>query len=375
MSRAMRLTVVSRATVGVSAAVFLCVALTAQAVPSLTASSSLAGTISASVGSPSDTGASDVTNLGSGGWAVQSSAVATQTGAQISTPGFDISTWLPVANDDAGAPGTEIEALAQNGECPGNTALQPVNQGASGASSVFFSANMQSCYGFMSKVGADTVAQFSVPWWWRTDFTSNLQTGQVATLVINGVVGSASVWVNGHQVATSSTVTGAYTRFSFGVTSLIQPEQRPHHQRRLRDHAELGADHRAEPAQPPERVQLPVERPGPDRAAGVGLADRARPGGLPGPRHLLGRVPQQPAARRVRAEGGPLRLGAAQLLVRHHALRQQRLHPDQRRRFLGLRQRAERGRYRPDPGLAEPGSCPPATCPACGRTASSTSTT
>jgi exo-1,4-beta-D-glucosaminidase len=177
----------------------------------------------AGLASPAGTGASDVANLGSAGWEVQSSAVATQTGAQISTPGFSTSTWLPVSNDDAGAPGTEIEALAQNGKCPGDTALQPVNQGTSGASSVFFSTNMQSCYGFMSKIGADTVAEFSVPWWWRTDFTPNLAAGQTATLIVNGVVGSANVWVNGQQVATSSTVTGAYTRFTFNISSLVRP--------------------------------------------------------------------------------------------------------------------------------------------------------
>ena len=171
--------------------------------------------------SPSDTGASDISNLGGGGWTVQSSAVATQSGAQISTPGFNTSTWLPVANDDAGAPGTEIEALAQNGKCPGDTALQPVNQDTSGPSSVFFSANMQVCYGSMSKIGPDTVSQFSVPWWWRTDFTPNLQAGQVATLIVNGVVGSANVWVNGTEVATSATVTGAYTRFTFNLTNLV----------------------------------------------------------------------------------------------------------------------------------------------------------
>ena len=173
--------------------------------------------------SPADTGASDVSDLGGAGWEVQSSAVATQTGAQISTPGFSTSTWLPVASDDAGAPGTEIEALAQNGKCPGDTALQPVNQGSSSPSSVFFSTNMRSCYGFMSKIGADTVAQFSVPWWWRTDFTPNLAPGQVATLIVNGVIGSANVWVNGQQVATSSTVAGAYTRFSFNITGLVRP--------------------------------------------------------------------------------------------------------------------------------------------------------
>ncbi|HEV2378137.1 MAG TPA: beta-mannosidase [Streptosporangiaceae bacterium] len=171
--------------------------------------------------SPADTGASDITDLGSGGWEVQSSAVATQTGAQISTPGFSTSTWLPVTNDDAGAPGTEIEALAQNGKCPGDTALQPVNQGENSPSGVFFSNNMQNCYGFESSIGADTVAEFNVPWWWRTDFTPGLVAGQVATLIVNGVIGSANVWVDGHEVATSTTVTGAYTRFTFNVTGLL----------------------------------------------------------------------------------------------------------------------------------------------------------
>jgi exo-1,4-beta-D-glucosaminidase len=173
--------------------------------------------------SPAATGATDISNLGSSGWEVQSSAVATQTGAQISTPGFSTSTWLPVSNDDAGAPGTEIEALLQNGKCPGDVALQPVNQSTSSPNSVFFSNNMQSCFGSMSKIGPDTVSEFDVPWWWRTDFTPNLQAGQVASLIINGVVGSASVWVNGSEVATSATVTGDYTRFTFNITSLALP--------------------------------------------------------------------------------------------------------------------------------------------------------
>jgi exo-1,4-beta-D-glucosaminidase len=168
------------------------------------------------------TGASDITDLGVNGWAVQSSAVATQTGAQISTPGFGTSTWLPVSNDDAGAPGTEIEALVQNGKCPGDTALQPVNQNVDGPGSIYFSGNLKSCYGSMSAVGADTVAAFDVPWWWRTDFTAGLSTGQVATLIVNGVIGSANVWVNGTEVSTSATVTGAYTTFSFNVTKLVK---------------------------------------------------------------------------------------------------------------------------------------------------------
>ncbi len=192
-------------------------AITAYAGPSRTAAPTRA---TALIAAPS-TGASDITDLGATGWSVLSSANTSATGAQISAPGFNTSTWLPVANDDAGAPGTEVEALAANGMCPGDTALQSVNQSDSSPNSVFFSNNIQSCYGFMSKIGADTVAKFSVPWWWRTDFTPNLAAGQTAKLVVNGVIGSANVWVNGTEVATSSTVTGDYTEFTFNISSLV----------------------------------------------------------------------------------------------------------------------------------------------------------
>jgi exo-1,4-beta-D-glucosaminidase len=185
-------------------------------------SSTQAAVLAVAASSPAATGATDISSLGSSGWEVQSSAVATQTGAQISTPGFNTSSWLPVSNDDAGAPGTEIEALAQNGRCPGDTALQPVNQNSGGTNSVFYSSNMQLCYGSMSKIGPDSVSEFSVPWWWRADFTPNLQSGQVASLIVNGVIGSANVWVNGTEVATSATVTGDYTRFAFNITSLVR---------------------------------------------------------------------------------------------------------------------------------------------------------
>ncbi len=151
------------------------------------------------------TGSTALSDLGSGGWKVLTSATATQTGAQISTPGFATTGWLSVANDDAGAPGTEVEALLQNGACP----------------NVFFSTNMKTCFGYMKTIGRDTIKQFGVPWWFRTDFTPGLQTGQQATLIVNGVVGAADVWVNGHEVATSATVTGAYTRFGFDITGLM----------------------------------------------------------------------------------------------------------------------------------------------------------
>ncbi len=144
--------------------------------------------------------------LGLEGWRVQSGALAPQGGAQISTPGFDASSWIAVTPDDAGAPGTEIAALLQSGECP----------------SVFYSEELRRCFGYMSRIGRVTVPRFAVPWWWRTDFTAALAAGQRAELVINGVVGAASVWLNGHAVARRRTVQGAYARYAFDVTSLLR---------------------------------------------------------------------------------------------------------------------------------------------------------
>jgi exo-1,4-beta-D-glucosaminidase len=146
---------------------------------------------------------SAVTDLGAtAGWKVLTSATATQTGAQISAPGFSTSGWLTVANDGGGAPGTEISALLQNGTCP----------------NVFFSANMKTCFGQMTKIGADTLAQFSVPWWYRTDFPAP-SAGADTKLVLNGVIGQADVWVDGKQVA--SLATGAYAKNVYDISSLL----------------------------------------------------------------------------------------------------------------------------------------------------------
>jgi exo-1,4-beta-D-glucosaminidase len=195
----------------------------AQASPAATVSWVVRSATSKPLPTPGGTGASDVTDLGAGGWQVASSATATQPGAQISMPSFDARSWLRVANDSAGAPGTEVEALLQNGRCPGDPGLQPVNRSSDSPHSVFFSDNMRKCYGYENQIGADTVPLFRVPWWWRTEFSPHLRAGQHATLIVNGVIGKANVWVNGHQVATSSTVTGAYTRFAFDITGLVRP--------------------------------------------------------------------------------------------------------------------------------------------------------
>ena len=188
---------------GIAVAVLAGAAQLARADDPAPSAGVLTGAVTAA-GDPA-TGSSAIQNLGAGaGWKVLTSATATQTGAQISTPGFSTSGWLTVANDGGGAPGTEISALLQNGTCPG----------------VFFSATMKNCFGQMTKIGADTIAQFSVPWWYRTDFAAP-PAGRAARLILNGVVGTADVLVNGSQVAAASTVTGDYVKNVFDITAKL----------------------------------------------------------------------------------------------------------------------------------------------------------
>jgi exo-1,4-beta-D-glucosaminidase len=147
-----------------------------------------------------------VVTVGLGGWQVQSTAQATQPGTQVSSPGFAAGSWLQVRPDDAGAVGTELNALVQNGRCP----------------NVFFSNNMKSCFGYMAQIGPDTIQAFAVPWWFRTTFTAHLGRSEHTQLIVNGVVGEADVWVNGKQVASRATVQGAYTRYTFDLTGLVR---------------------------------------------------------------------------------------------------------------------------------------------------------
>ncbi|HTW43023.1 MAG TPA: hypothetical protein VMD79_11980 [Solirubrobacteraceae bacterium] len=144
--------------------------------------------------------------LGLSGWQVQSSAAVGSSGKEVSTPGFPTDGWLAVTPDDGGAVGTEVGALLQNGVCP----------------EVFFAENMKSCFGYLDAIGPLTSGEFSVPWWFRTNFTPNLQPGEYAQLIVNGVVGAANLWVNGKKLAKHSSLQGDYTRYTFDISGLLR---------------------------------------------------------------------------------------------------------------------------------------------------------
>ncbi|MGH2867413.1 MAG: glycosyl hydrolase 2 galactose-binding domain-containing protein [Solirubrobacteraceae bacterium] len=160
--------------------------------------------VAAAVAIPSAASAA-VTTVGLRGWQVLSSARVSKGGAEISEPGFATGSWLRVAPDAGGAPGTELEALIQNGRCP----------------QVFFSTNMRRCFGYMSAVGRDTIPRFAVPWWFRTTFVSRRGRSEHTSLIINGVVGQADLWLNGRRLASQATVQGAFAQYTFDVSRRV----------------------------------------------------------------------------------------------------------------------------------------------------------
>ncbi|GAA3523464.1 beta-mannosidase [Amycolatopsis ultiminotia] len=146
-------------------------------------------------------------SIGTAGWQVLSTAKVADGGDRVSQPGYSTSGWLPVKPDDAGAPGTEITALLQNGQCP----------------DVFYSDTMRKCFGYVDKLGPVTTEPFSDPWWYRTDFDPGFRQGKNAKLTIPGIVGEGDVWVNGTMVAGKDVVSGAFAGHSFDVTKLLRP--------------------------------------------------------------------------------------------------------------------------------------------------------
>jgi exo-1,4-beta-D-glucosaminidase len=141
----------------------------------------------AAVAAGTDGGASTLTS----GWKIQSSAVATATGAAISDPAYSTAGWLPISK-----PETLMAALVENGRYP----------------NIFYSNNLAS-------VATD---QFAVNWWYRQQTRLHPRPGEHTFLAINGVLSRANLWVNGTKVADQAQLQGAYSRFEYDITALVR---------------------------------------------------------------------------------------------------------------------------------------------------------
>lgn len=133
------------------------------------------------------------TQLLKSGWAVRSSADVSAPGEKISTAGFDRAGWYPTT-----VPSTVLAALVKNGIYR----------------DVYFGRNLESI----------SYEPFRVSWWYRNEF--NLEPGsapaQSVRLIFDGINYSANIFLNGTQVASADSVSGAFRRFDLDVSRLVR---------------------------------------------------------------------------------------------------------------------------------------------------------
>jgi exo-1,4-beta-D-glucosaminidase len=164
-------------------ALVLAVLLTFSLTPAAVASASPDSTATTAV--PESTGSTTPV----AGWQIQSSAQVSADGGQISRTPFNARSWYPV-----GPRSTVLAGLVQNGRYP----------------DLFHSTNLR------DKVNP---ADFTVPWWYRTEFTVR-GSAPTTLLRVPGVISRGEVWVNGTKVGE---VIGTYNAREFDISSIVRP--------------------------------------------------------------------------------------------------------------------------------------------------------
>ncbi|ALG11949.1 glycoside hydrolase family 2 protein [Kibdelosporangium phytohabitans] len=127
------------------------------------------------------------------GWRMQSSAVATQGGAEVSGARFGDRSWYAVP-----ARSTVMAGLVVNRKYP----------------DLNYSTTLRD---------AVNPVDFAVPWWYRHEFAAAPVPGRHTFLrLTGGVIARGELWVNGTMIAGTDRVAGAYPRYEFDVTALLK---------------------------------------------------------------------------------------------------------------------------------------------------------
>ena len=143
-----------------------------------------------------------------GTWQIQSSCVAKATGAQISTLGFDASSWHA-----AQVPTTVVGALVGDKTYP----------------DPFYATNLHSFPGMypsnkilFANRGLPAGSPFVCSWWYRAEFAVPADfEQQTAWLNFLGINYRANIWINGEKVADAKDAAGAYRTFEFNVSKFL----------------------------------------------------------------------------------------------------------------------------------------------------------
>jgi exo-1,4-beta-D-glucosaminidase len=138
-------------------------------------------------------------------WAIQSSVEVKADGKAISMADFKLGKWYP-----ATMPSTVLAALVENKVYP----------------DPYFGTNIETLPGYSARRGANMPGDspFRVAWWYRTVFSlpQNFK-GMNTWLRFHSINYKANIWLNGHLIADTTSIAGAYRLYNLNVTEFAIP--------------------------------------------------------------------------------------------------------------------------------------------------------
>jgi exo-1,4-beta-D-glucosaminidase len=141
-------------------------------------------------------------------WVIQSSKEIKADGKTISSASFQPEKWYP-----ATVPSTVLATLVGNKVYP----------------DPYYGSNIEAIPGYFSKWEGDMpeASPFSVPWWYRTQFTLPADyKGRNIWIKFHSINYKANIWLNGHLVADTAEVQGAYRLYNFDITKSALPGEK-----------------------------------------------------------------------------------------------------------------------------------------------------
>jgi exo-1,4-beta-D-glucosaminidase len=133
-------------------------------------------------------------------WAIQSSKEVKGDGMEISITSYQPEKWYP-----ATVPSTVFGTLVENKVYP----------------DPYYGTNIESVPGYISRRGGEIPAEspFKASWWYRTVFTLPADFKSRNTWIkFHSINYKANIWLNGHLIADTTTVEGAYRLYNFNIT-------------------------------------------------------------------------------------------------------------------------------------------------------------
>ena len=145
------------------------------------------------------------------GWQLQSACELQAAGGTIATDAFTADGWLKTA-----VPSTVLAAQAAAGVFP----------------DPYYGMNLRQIPGTTYRIGAifanmpmDKDSPYRCGWWYRTEFAAPAaaRAGERQWLHFGGINYRGDVWLNGHEIADTTKVAGAYRTYDFDVTEFLKP--------------------------------------------------------------------------------------------------------------------------------------------------------